>query len=306
MGNPAISIIIPPYNRPHLLPRAVQSALEQTVKDLEVVVVDDGSTEPLSLTEECRLRIIRLPKNSGTAAARNAGAKAARGRWITYLDDDDRLLPHMAAVSLEALAGATLPQPVAVISGLAVVDSAFRVLKTRLPPTTLPRGSHFFLEEIEPGKSYACKQTLVVEREVFLSIGGYDESFSSRVPTEFFLRLNPVCSILGLSTLTYQLFDHEGPRISSDPRLRQASFSRLVDKHRSLFEKHPNSYAEFLYKHSLLSYLDGQKCAALASFLAAVRIQPLQTTSRAFRMVRERVRDYRRRGLREVILERNS
>lgn len=234
MDHPLLSIIIPSYNRPHLLMRAVQSALNQTIDSFEVIVVDDGSPEPVALPSDPRLRTIRLPENRGTAAARNAGAKAAQGHWITYLDDDDQLFPEMAKLSLEALENSTLPPPIAVLSGLEVVNATGQVVETRIPPT-LPQGSHFFLEEIEPGKSFISKQTLVVERATFLSIGGYDEAFQSRVHTELFLRLNPICSILGIPTVTYRLITHDGPRISRNPNLRQLSFNQLVHKHRQIF-----------------------------------------------------------------------
>ena len=192
MSNPALSIIIPTRDRPHLLPRAVKSALEQTFADLEVIVVDDASTQLVELPEDPRLRIIRLSKPRGGAAARNVGTDAAIGRWVMYLDDDDRLLPHMAAVSLDALAQATLSAPVAVLSGMELVDAQGNITGSLLPPPARPRGAHFSLEELEPGCSYNTKQTLVVEREVIRSIGGWDEEFRSRVHSELFLRLNPV------------------------------------------------------------------------------------------------------------------
>ena len=179
MSNPLISIIIPTYNRPHLLPRAVNSALAQTVEDLEVIVVDDASPEPVQLPEHPKLRIIRLPENSGGAAARNAGAKAAYGRWLTYLDDDDELLPHMVKVSLEALAKTNLPKPAAAISSIEVINGDGEFIEKRIPPT-LARGSHFCLEDIEPGESFFCKQTMVVERDVLLEIGGFQ-----RLPSRF-------------------------------------------------------------------------------------------------------------------------
>lgn len=273
MSAPRLSIIIPSYNRPQLLDQAVQSALGQTIDDFEVIVVDDGSPEPVDLPPHPRLRILRLSENLGTAAARNVGAKAAQGRWITYLDDDDQLLPHMAETALKALEDTTLPPPVAVLSGLEVVNTAGQVVETRIPPT-LPQGSHFFLEDIEPGKSFISKQTLVVEREVFLGIDGYDEAFQSRVHTELFLRLNPVCSILGLPIVTYRLVSHDGPRISRNPALRQVSFKSLVDKHRQVFEAHPKMFAEFVYKHAQMSHILGQKKAALISYLWAFKLHP--------------------------------
>lgn len=270
---PRLSIIIPSYNRPHLLPRAVKSALGQTISDFEVVVVDDGSPEPVSLPHHPQLKVIRLSENQGTAAARNAGAKAAQGRWITYLDDDDQLMPHMAETVLSALKAANLPSPIAALSGLEVINSEGQVIETRLPPT-LPRGSHFFLEDIEPGKSFVSKQTLVVERDVFLEIGGYDETFQSRVHTELFLRLNPVCSLLGIPIVTYRLVYHDGPRISRNAALRQVSFNQLLDKHRAMFEAHPRMFAEFIYKHALMSRKLGQGKAAFNSLIWAFKLHP--------------------------------
>ncbi|NHC33350.1 glycosyltransferase family 2 protein [Scytonema millei VB511283] len=280
---PKLSIIIPTRDRPQLLARAVQSALSQTMTDLEVIVVDDASTQPIDLPADPRLRIIRLSTSHGGAGARNVGTKAAQGRWIAYLDDDDCLLPQMAAVSLEAIAKATLPPPVGVISGIDVVDDAGKILETRIPPPSRPRGCHFALEVLEPGKSYNTKQTLVVEREVILQIGGWDEAFRSRVHTELFLRLNPVCSILGLPIVTYQLYEHPGARVSRNTNLRQESFQRLIDKHQAIFRAHPQMFANFVYDHALMSYRMGQKSQALSSVVWAIQIDPLRTMKKTIK-----------------------
>ncbi len=276
MSNPLLSIIIPTHNRPHLLPRAVKSALEQTMNDLEVIVVDDGSVQSPELSiEDSRLRVIRLPESRGGAAARNVGTEAARGKWITYLDDDDRLLPNMAAVSLKALSEANLPVPVAVISGLEEVNSQGKVIGKRFPPAIRPRGVHFALEKIEAGYSYNTKQTLVVEREVMQQIGGWDETFRSRVHSELFLRLNPVCSIIGLPIITYQLYVHEGERVSRDPKLRQESFQRLVQKHEAIFKAHPKMFADFVYQNAYRCNKLGLKRAAFSNLCWALHIHPV-------------------------------
>lgn len=223
--------------------------------------------------------MIRQPENRGVSAARNVGAKAAKGRWITYLDDDDVLLPNMAEISLNALAKSTLPKPVAVLSGLEVIDENGQVKQTRIPPT-LPKGSHFGLEEIDPKYSFFCKQTMVIEKDVLLSIGGFDESFSSRVTTELFLRLNPICSLQGIDTVTYQLRDHQNIRISRDPSRRQINFVRLLQKHQSLFEAHPKMFANFIYNHAMTSYRSGQNIAALKSIGHALKVNPVHTIAR--------------------------
>ena len=299
MKNPLLSVIIPTYNRPHFLPRAVNSALDQTVKNLEVIVVDDGSDEPLNLPENPRLRVIRLPQNSGGAVARNVGLKAAKGQYIIYLDDDDELLPHMAQVSLNALADNSLPKPVAVLSGLEVVKPDGKVIEKRLPPTRL-KGSHFFLEDIEPGKSYSCKQTLVVEKELLLEIGGFDEIFTSRVHSELFLRLNPICSILGLPTVTYRLTAHQEARVSRNPALRQVNFERLVNKHKPLFKAHPKTFANFLCNHAERSFELGQPSAGIISFLRAMRLDLKPTLGRIKVLLTRRLRTPKKSVIPEV------
>ncbi|MBE9061416.1 glycosyltransferase family 2 protein [cf. Phormidesmis sp. LEGE 11477] len=276
-----LTIIIPTYNRPQMVELAVESALAQTIetsgKGIEVLVVDDHSPDPLSLPKHPRLRAIRLPKNCGGAAARNEGARAALGKYITYLDDDDQLLPGMAEAAIRALRDSPLPPPVAVLTGIEVVNQSGEVLKTRWPPV-LPKGSHFSLEKISPDKSFLTKQTLVVEREVLLGIGGFDETFQSRVHSELFLRLNQVCSLMGLPIITYRLMAHEGYRVSSNPDLRQTSFKQLIAKHRSLFEAHPAQFAKFLYEHARKSSKSGQKQAALKALAWAFKVHPFHSS----------------------------
>lgn len=273
-----LTIVIPTYQRPELLAKAVQSALAQKLEGfpaaaIEVLVVDDCSPKPVVLPVQPRLRLLRLSCNQGGAAARNEGARAAKGRYVTYLDDDDRLLPNMAQDAIAALQTAaevhpSLPEPIAILGGIEVVDADGQVKSTRLPPT-LPKGSHFVLEEAQPGKSFLCKQTMVLEKAVLLDIGGFDPSFPSRVHTELFLRLNQSCSILGLSRVTYQLTTHEGPRVSHNAALRQTSFELLVAKHRKLFDSHPKAFARFVYNHAQVLRRMGQKRLALKVLLLA-------------------------------------
>ena len=281
MKDTLLSIIIPTYNRPQLLLRAVNSALAQTIEDFEVIVVDDCSSQPIDLPPNPRLRIIRLPENKGGSAARNIGTQAAKGHWINFLDDDDELLPPMAEVALKALQQSSLPQPVGVISGIEVVDREGKVSQTRIPPT-LPRGSHYGLEDIDPARSFLCKQTLIVEKEVLLSMGGFDESLPSRIHTDLFLRLNLVCSLSGIQQVGYRLYKHDGFQISSDPTRRQAGFDRIVEKHQTIFQAHPKMYADFIYEQAITSYKMGQYKAGFKSLSRAIKVSPQYTCGRIF------------------------
>lgn len=158
-----------------------------------------------------------------------------------------------------------------------MVNPQGECLLTRLPPPLRLRGAHFSLEELEPGRSYHTKQTPVVEKEAILSIGGWDETFRSRVHSELFLRLNPACSIVGLPIVTYQLYSHEGERVSRNSALRQESFERLIEKHQKILQSHPKAYASLAYDHALISYRSGYKRAALVHLYSAMQLAPIRT-----------------------------
>jgi glycosyltransferase involved in cell wall biosynthesis len=95
-AEPRVSVVIPTYNRAARVRRAIDSVLAQTVPDVEVIVVDDGSSDetPQVLAAfGSRIRVLRQA-NRGVSAARNAGIALARGRWVALLDSDDEWLPE--------------------------------------------------------------------------------------------------------------------------------------------------------------------------------------------------------------------
>jgi len=104
---PLVSCIIPTYNRANFVERAIQSVLNQTYKNIEVIVVDDGSEDNtkevvLSIKDE-RIKYIRLHRNFGAAFARNVGIANANGDFIAFLDDDDYFLPEKIEKQVELM-----------------------------------------------------------------------------------------------------------------------------------------------------------------------------------------------------------
>jgi len=93
---PLVSVLIPTLNRIALVRRAVESVLEQTFQDLEIVIIDDGSTDPIASLEAeyPKVRVVRHPRNLGISPARNTGVQAARGKYIAFLDSDDAWYPR--------------------------------------------------------------------------------------------------------------------------------------------------------------------------------------------------------------------
>jgi glycosyltransferase involved in cell wall biosynthesis len=106
-AGPLVSAVIPTHDRPHLVVRAVQSVLNQTYDNLEIIVVMDGpdpdSVATLEGLHAANLRIIALENNVGVAEVRNIGIRAAKGEWVALLDDDDEWLPGKVAREVEAI-----------------------------------------------------------------------------------------------------------------------------------------------------------------------------------------------------------
>src|SRR5262245_16886500 len=102
---PLVSVVIPTRNRASLLERTLRSVLAQRMGDLEVVVVDDGSTDDTTSVAgaaDVRVAVVRNQTPEGVSAARNRGIAAARGSWIAFCDDDDLWSPEKLTLQLDA------------------------------------------------------------------------------------------------------------------------------------------------------------------------------------------------------------
>ncbi|MDP3093078.1 MAG: glycosyltransferase family 2 protein [Nitrospira sp.] len=136
-NEPIVSVVIPTLNRPHLVARAVRSALAQTLNAIEVIVVVDGPDEAtvqaLDAIEDPRLIIELLSRNLGPAEARNQGVEVARGRWIASLDHDDEWLPNKLDIQLRIAQQSTFQDPIIACRFLKRSETTDVALPRRLP-----------------------------------------------------------------------------------------------------------------------------------------------------------------------------
>lgn len=104
--NPAVSVIIPVFNRACSLESTLLSVLDQSFENYELIVVDDGSTDntPALLRKYPQIRLHRWQDNRGVSAARNQGIRMARGEWICFLDSDDRWAANKLHAQVEWMA----------------------------------------------------------------------------------------------------------------------------------------------------------------------------------------------------------
>ena len=201
MSLPAISVIIAVYNGGPTIGRAIESVLTQTYPACELIVVDDGSTDDTAATVAKfgdRVRSIRQP-NAGVSAARNAGALAARGEWLAFLDADDwyypdRLRWHAEWIqrdpSLDFLTGDydyRRPDGSLISRSMEITEAGVALLgKARGALQVVME-----LEEMAPfiENHFGDTHTLSVPRRTFLTLGGYPSGRAVCEDVNFLIRL---------------------------------------------------------------------------------------------------------------------
>ena len=207
MTDTGISIVIPTRDRGRLLLDAVASALSAPVPPLEVIVADDGSTDG-SVAQAQRahpsIRVVRGPFGNA-ARARNAGAFAARGDVLGFLDSDDLMLPGKTGVLVEHLrADASL----ALVHGMTQViraDGALDDVMTAHQHASFARGAQIGLDY--PGLAEFCAMytsATAIRRASFSAIGGYDETLDAYEDWDLYLRLSLVGQLAYVDDLAAQ------------------------------------------------------------------------------------------------------
>lgn len=181
-SGPLVSIVLPVRNRPTTIAAAIESVVAQQYRDWELLVVDDGSTDSTPeiveryAAADHRVVLIRATAG-GVCAARNAGLRAAKGRYVAFLDSDNQWLPELLAASVAALEH---DDAVAVHSVVEMTDDDGHRRYLAL------EGDR---EDLIHGGNLIDLNTLVARREAIDRIGGFDESLRRWVDYDLVIRL---------------------------------------------------------------------------------------------------------------------
>lgn len=196
---PTVSVVLPVWNGERFLGEAVESVLSQTLDSIELLLVDDGSTDATPeiardfARRDERVGIIRLSR-SGIARALNAGIARARGRYVARMDADDVADPSRLQKQTEFLDANS--ECVAVGTAVDVIDEAGELVGTR----TFPEHHADIVQSMVRGCANAIAHpTAMTRREALLSVGGYRPD---RTPTEdldLWLRLSRIGKLANLS-----------------------------------------------------------------------------------------------------------
>jgi len=190
---PAVTVVIPTHNMARFILSAVRSVLEQSYQDLELVVVDDGSTDDtrtaVAALGDPRIRLVAHPTCRGPSAARNTGIQDARSEYVAFLDADDLWLPQKLERQMELLS--RQPSIGFVYCGAHEVDGALRVLRTpSLGPPWPPSGPDAFKRALTREHFVVAPlSTMMLRKAVFDDIGMFDEGIVQAEEWDLVLRL---------------------------------------------------------------------------------------------------------------------
>lgn len=283
---PFFTVLIPTYDRCELLPRAVSSVLAQTHRDFELLVVDDASPdatrEVVAAVDDPRVVYVRRSTNGGPGATRNTGLAAARGQWITLLDDDDEYLPDFLQATHRTISGA--PQEVAM--------SWCGVRWVRDRPAATP---HVLREEVwQPRYSsrHAAYLAFLRSRKIGTNcgialrsssveqIGGFDETFRGGAEdTDFLVRMVRRFDFRVVPEVLVRVHLHGGPNLRRVSPEKVRDYEKLIAKNSPALAGHPRVAADLHYKTGWLAHQAGDAVLGRRHLLAAIRRRPTHLRS---------------------------
>ena len=191
-GMPLVSVIIPTYNRVHTLPASIDSVLRQTYNNLEVIVVDDGSTDGTESfvrgLADGRVRYARNMDKHGPAAARNLGVRLAEGEYLAFQDSDDEWHPDKLEKQIPFLLN---PEEKTELVYCEYTRYHGQTRRETVPPKALPIGcKQGYILPVLLMQSLIGTPTIVVKKSCFVQVGGFNESLDTFEDYEFTVRFS--------------------------------------------------------------------------------------------------------------------
>jgi glycosyltransferase involved in cell wall biosynthesis len=236
---PLVSIVLPTYQRPHLLDRAIATVQNQTFLDWELLVVDDNGvgtewqrrTEDLvrKAMQDARVHYLVHEFNRGACAARNTGTGSARGRYVAYLDDDDAWYPFKLERQVAKLE--SVDAAVALVYG-----SLRRVDETGRTRVQRADGTAHLWRNLLLRNGIGTTSVVVCRREALEAVGGFDERLPSMQDYDLYIRLAQRYPFAWVEEVLLDKHSHAGATLGKDLQGVLRANEVFYQKHRALFE----------------------------------------------------------------------
>lgn len=279
METPLVSVIVPTHNRLDYLREAIASVLQQDYAHLELIIIDDGSTDGTQTAmyrfHHPKVRYLARP-NRGAAAARNAGLKLARGSLVAFLDSDD--LWEARKVGLQVRQFQQQPQLGMLATNFKYVDSA----RCPVSDPAKPYGYQIkdFIGDIADSEFPMATSAMMVRRDVFDQVGMFDETLRISEDLDLWIRIGLAFPVAYLDQVLVSIRLHDDHLMRSTPRYQVwLNSARVLEAHQAAIGRRvPGIDARLarFYTHAAnLALLAGHRPAAIGACVGALRHQPL-------------------------------
>ena len=267
--SPLISVVLPTFNRASMLPESIESVLRQTERDLELIVVNDGSSDAtddvIGRYARGDDRVTHLKQNNlGLPRALNNGFRLARGGLLTWTSDDNRYFPEAFSVMSQHL----ISHPEV---GLVCAQMLWRT-PDGLFPYPVPASGKFWRENTFGG-------AFMYRRDVAEIVGEYDASLAMVEDYDFFLRVSYCAEIHPLADVLYEYRQH-GDSLTSVRQAEQfLALEKLLKRHINLGKAKPWQLSSLATTISRTYRITGKPRDAIRLALLAWRLWPFNLRS---------------------------
>ena len=197
MNDKLVSIVMPTYNRGNVIHKAINSVINQSYSNWELIIIDDGSTDNTKevvryyLEKDLRIKFVSNSLNKGANACRNQGATLANGKYLAFIDSDNQWYKDKLIKQLEIIEDSSLNIDF-VYSKEEVIDEKF--------VTIVPRRAYSMeeLRKVLPLKNVVDTSTVLMKKAIFFSVGGFDENMPRFQDWELFFRIVVVYGYNGI------------------------------------------------------------------------------------------------------------
>lgn len=240
MNAPKVSVVIPTYNRSRLLVRAVDSVLQQTYQDFEILIVDDHSTddtkERVAELSDGRIIYVHHDGPRGGSAARNTGIKNASGEYIAFLDSDDEWYPVKMEKQSHLFADPSIDIS---YTGFQRVDQ----VSGKAYETVLPRCGGNVAHRLWLDNCVGTTSTVMMRKKCLLDVGGFDESLPQSQDWDLWIRLADKYRFAHVDEVLLNYYTHDGEQITKDKKKHLDARLSIFNKYRQQIISFPKAYS---------------------------------------------------------------
>ncbi|NCD01144.1 glycosyltransferase family 2 protein [bacterium] len=277
---PLISVIIPTYNRAHFLPRAINSVLNQTYKNFELIIVDDGSTDETRkiikkfLKKDLRIKYIYQKNSGGPSKPKNTGIQICKGEYIAFLDSDDEWFANKLEKQIKKYIKNNKNNNIGIVGcGAIRINTKNKKTKKVIPPRYVKIKSSKVLNKTIP---HSCS-SVMIKKSVFKKIGLFDNNIKTADDYEIYIRISRRYNFLFIREPLFNYYIHEDNISKPNSEIDEEKIKekqQIIKKHKKIFSKYPRAYSNEFKKIGTFKMLTKDYKNAKKYFIKSIKINP--------------------------------